>query len=90
MATHSSVLAWEVPWREEPGGPQSMGHRRAGHDLVAKQQQQSGKFNFTQVGDFKGVNAGWHFSWWLSKATYPSNWPVFSRLVGFPRHLDLC
>ena len=25
MATHSSILAWEIPWPEEPGGPQSMG-----------------------------------------------------------------
>ena len=25
MATHSSILAWEIPWTEEPGGPQSMG-----------------------------------------------------------------
>ena len=27
MATHSSVLAWRIPWTEEPGGPQSMGHK---------------------------------------------------------------
>ena len=32
MATHSSVLAWRVPWTEEPGGLQSMGLRRVGHD----------------------------------------------------------
>ena len=30
MAAHSSVLAWEVPWTEEPGGLQSMGLRRVG------------------------------------------------------------
>ena len=34
MATHSSVLAWEVPWTEEPGGLQSTGSQRAGHDLA--------------------------------------------------------
>ena len=28
MATHSSILAWEIPWREEPGRPQSMGLQR--------------------------------------------------------------
>ena len=28
MTTHSSILAWEVPWREEPGGIQSMGSQR--------------------------------------------------------------
>ena len=28
MATHSSILAWEIPWTEEPGGPQSMGSQK--------------------------------------------------------------
>ena len=32
MATHSSILAWKVPWTEEPGGLQSMGSQIAGHD----------------------------------------------------------
>ena len=32
MATHSSVLAWRIPGMEEPGGLQSMGSRRVGHD----------------------------------------------------------
>ena len=32
MATHSSVLAWKIPWTEEPGGLQSMGWQRVGHD----------------------------------------------------------
>ena len=32
MATHSSILAWESPWTEEPGGLQSMGSPRVGHD----------------------------------------------------------
>ena len=31
-ATHSGVLAWRIPWTEEPGGLQSMGLQRAGHD----------------------------------------------------------
>ena len=31
MATHSGVLAWRIPWREEPGGLQSMGWQRVGH-----------------------------------------------------------
>ena len=38
MATHSSILAWEIPWTEEPGGLQSIeGRRRVGHDLMTKQ-----------------------------------------------------
>ena len=32
MATHSSILAWEIPWTEEPGGLQSMGLQRVEHD----------------------------------------------------------
>ena len=34
MATHSSVLAREIPWTEEPGGLQSMGSQRAGHNCA--------------------------------------------------------
>ena len=34
MATHSSILAWRIPWTEEPGGLQSMGSQRVGHDWV--------------------------------------------------------
>jgi len=32
MATHSSILAWEIPWTEEPGGLWSMGLQTVGHD----------------------------------------------------------
>ena len=32
MATHSSTLAWKIPWTEEPGKLQSMGSQRVGHD----------------------------------------------------------
>ena len=34
MATHSSILAWEIPWTEAPGGLQSMGSKRVGDDRV--------------------------------------------------------
>ena len=34
MATHSSVLAWEIPWTEETGGLKSMGSQRVRHNLV--------------------------------------------------------
>ena len=32
MAAHSSILVWRIPWTEEPGGLQSMGLERVGHD----------------------------------------------------------
>ena len=40
MATHSNILAWRIPWTGEPGGLQSMGSQRVGHDLMTKQHQQ--------------------------------------------------
>ena len=57
MATHSSILAWEITWTEEPCGLQSMGSQRVRHNnLVTKhqQQQQSARYkrqevNFTNI-----------------------------------------
>ena len=36
MATHSNILGWEIPWTEEPGGLQSMGLQKVGHDQVSE------------------------------------------------------
>ena len=36
MVTHSSILAWEIPWTEEPGELQSMGSKRVSHDFATK------------------------------------------------------
>ena len=41
MATHCSILAWRIPWAEEPGGPQSMGSHRVGHARAAEHTQHS-------------------------------------------------
>ena len=37
MATHSSILAWRIPWTEVPGGLQSIGLQRVRHDLATEQ-----------------------------------------------------
>ena len=37
MATHSNILAWRIPWTEEPGGLQSMGSQRVRHNLMTEQ-----------------------------------------------------
>ena len=50
MATYSSILAWKIPWTEEPGGLQSMGLQRVGHDVVTKQQHSLAR-----------LNAAWNF-----------------------------
>ena len=46
MATHSSILAWEIPWTEEPGRLQSHGVARVRHDLVTKPPWLTAGFNF--------------------------------------------
>ena len=50
MATHSSILVWEIPWTEEPGGLHSTGLRRVRHDLATKQQQQGAYYKYRISG----------------------------------------
>ena len=50
MATHSSILAWRIPWTEEPGGPQSTGSQRVGHDVVTKQILRDAPENYSPLG----------------------------------------
>ena len=47
MATHSSILGWEIPWTEEPGRLQSIGSQRAGHNLACMHADISYKWNDT-------------------------------------------
>ena len=46
MATHSSTLAWKIPWREEPGMLQSMGSQRVGHDWATSLQVEITEWNY--------------------------------------------
>ena len=48
MATHSSILAWRIPWTEEPGGLQSTGSQRVRHDSV-NTASQSAKTKITEL-----------------------------------------
>ena len=61
METHSSLLAWETPWTEEPGGLQSMGSQRIEHDHSEGDQPD-------QPWDFFGRND--------AKAETPILWPA--------------
>ena len=49
MATHSSILAWEIPWTEEPGGLQFLGLQRVRHDLATKQQMNNAGKKTVQI-----------------------------------------
>ena len=48
MATHSSTLAWKIPWTEEPGRLHSMGSQRVGHDWVFNNNNNSSSKNFSE------------------------------------------
>ena len=50
MTTHSSIVAWKIPWTEEPGGLQSMGSQRAGHDSATEHTQKT--FDTTLLGEW--------------------------------------
>ena len=47
---HSSILAWEIPWTEDPGGLQSVGSQRVRQDLATKQQQKRVEYTLKLVG----------------------------------------
>ena len=53
MATHSSPIAWKLPWTEEPGRLQSMGSQRVGHDSATSLR--------SHYGMVSGVVCGVHF-----------------------------
>ena len=58
MATHSSIFAWRIPQTEEPGGLQSMGSRRVGHNWVTNTSIFS-SFQYLDYGDgFVGIYVG--------------------------------
>ena len=52
MATHFNILAWEIPWTEEPGGPQSMGHKTVGQKLASKNKRKSHHLVCVFLGSF--------------------------------------
>ena len=55
MATHASILVWEIPWTRETGGYSSWGLKRVGHDLATKLQPQHAIYDksFYSLSDLK-------------------------------------
>ena len=71
MATHSSILAWIIPWTEEPGGVHSMGSQRVRHDWVTD------TFTFTHTGEDHLFNSGY----WLKGVSLPETLTDTSRIL---------
>ena len=57
MAAHSSILAWRIPWTEEPGRLQSMGSQRVRHDLATKQQWTIVEYLYYKTSLWKSKNS---------------------------------
>ena len=51
IATHPNILAWEIPWTEEPGGLESLVFQRVGHDLATKWMKQFYKWENSERSD---------------------------------------
>jgi len=56
-ATHSSILAWEIPWIEEPGGLQSMGSERLRHDLATKHHHHHPNVHYSTIYNSQDMEA---------------------------------
>ena len=74
MATHSSILAWGIPWTEKSGGLQSIGLQRVGHNLV------------THTCTFKGDSREFHG---LFQLLAVKRWPFMYQAVGSHKTLSL-
>ena len=61
MATHSLILAWRIPWTEDPGGLQSIGSQRVGHDWVTKHSTTQSLF----------ILLNWNFMPLISNSPFP-------------------
>ena len=69
MASHSSILAWQIPWTEEPGRLKSMGLQRVGHDWVTEPGSQyffSYLFSFFLFKNFYWSIVAFRFHWWFN------------------------
>ena len=86
MATHSSILAWRIPWTEEPGRLQSTGSQRVGHGWVTSLSFSS---FFTSVWDECNCAVVWAFFGIAFLWDWNENWPfpVLWPLLSFPNLL---
>ena len=64
MVTHSSILAWEIPWTEEPPGLQSMWLQRVRHDLVIKKNKNQQNIHMQMITAFSPRH------WWQTRQCF--------------------
>ena len=73
MSAHSSILAWRIPWTEEPSGPQSGGLQRVGPDRATEHThvvtKRASKYLFTGRAAAKTNLPGWFRAWNIQVTT---------------------
>ena len=82
MTTHSIILAWVIPWTEEPGFLQSTGSQRVRHDWASKQQQQQIKDTTQEHPDGSDEQSG-VWGWSVELPRRSSGTPPFQHLTVF-------
>ena len=93
MAPHSSTLAWKIPWMEEPGGLQSMGSLRVGHDWATS----LSLFTFSCIGEGNGnplqcsclESPRDRGAWWAAVYEVAQSWTWLKRLSSSSSSCDL-
>ena len=66
MATHSSILAWKIPWTEEPGGLQSMESQRVRHGRDCTTKTGIILIDCVALTGYGEKGRGWAEGWWVS------------------------
>ena len=79
MATHSSILAWEIPWTEESDRLQFMGSQRIGHNSATKQQQSNHTVKILGLTHCKSSFPQGH-AYWVSCSLFPKQVPHLNLL----------
>ena len=85
MAPHSSTLAWKIPWKEEPGGLQSMGSRRVGHDFTLGDRIPLVQFDrvFSELPGAKVVNNNAEGAYQATKHLIEQGYRRIGTLAGY-------
>ena len=90
MATHSSILVWRIPWTEEPGGLQSMGSQRVGHDWPINTHIHTHTHSFITLLDSPPEK--WFIFFWKRQLCFClafKTWAINAWLLGM-LHLCAC
>ena len=82
MATHSSILAWRIPWTEESGRLQSMGSQRVGHDWTIN------TFTFMEQKDWGEISDFLRFTWMVPVALLTGTIFFFLPKVAIQRQIN--